>query len=219
MSINGNDFRQRSIAAIILAAGSSSRMGEGRHKLQLPIGGRPVLAHVVETVLASQARPVVVVLGHEATQVRALLADEEGEALTIVENPDYRQGMSTSIHAGVRALLDNPGVGGALIVLGDQPLMTTHIIDSLIEAKRSSEARIVAPLYEGKRGSPVLFDANLFAELLQVTGDQGGREVLERYRADMLGIEVGSPRVGFDVDTWEAYQQVVQEWQNNRKTT
>ena len=83
-------------AAIILAAGSSSRMGAGRHKLLLPLAGRPVLVHVVDATLASQARPIIIVLGHQAKEVRAHLAlYVEYPHITIVENPDYQQGMST----------------------------------------------------------------------------------------------------------------------------
>src|SRR2546423_1257515 len=92
-------------AAIILAAASSSRMGAGRHKLLLPLGNRPVLAHVIETALASRARPILVVLGHQAESVRATIAPYNGPpALHFIENPDYLQGMSTSIRAGIQAL-------------------------------------------------------------------------------------------------------------------
>ncbi len=96
---------QRSTAAIILAAGSSSRMGAGRHKLLLPLHERPVLAHVIDAALASQARPIVVVLGHQAEQVRAQLARYSTDsAITYVENPDYLQGMSTSMRVGLAYL-------------------------------------------------------------------------------------------------------------------
>ena len=216
VSDSPKDAPAASIAAIILAAGSSSRMGGGRHKLQLPLGGRPVLLHVIEAARASQARPLLVVLGHEAGQVRALLADY-GQELMLRENPDYGQGMSSSIRAGLQALMDDATVGGALIVLGDQPLMTARILDTLIATQRATGRRIVAPLYEGRRGSPVLFDASLFAELMQVTGDEGGRSVLERHREELLTVEMGSATANFDVDTWEAYQQMVQAWQKQQR--
>src|SRR5437868_15370718 len=92
----------RSTAAIILAAGSSSRMSDGRHKLLLPLDDRPVLAHVIEATLASQARPIVIVLGHQARQVRSRLAGYvEHPAITLIENPDYLQGMSTSMRVAL----------------------------------------------------------------------------------------------------------------------
>src|SRR5216683_2746279 len=117
-------------AAIILAAGSSSRMGGGRHKLLLPLHDRPVLAHVLDAVLASQARPIILVLGHQAEQVRTRITPYTTHPdLLIVENTDYLQGMSTSMHLGIQTLLSsgytksaNGVIGSALVVLGDQPL-------------------------------------------------------------------------------------------------
>jgi len=212
-----------SSGAIILAAGSSSRMGAERHKLLLPLAGQPVLEHVIEATLASQARPIIIVLGHQADQVRLHINAYAGHPLVIiVENAHYLQGMSTSLHAGLRALMtmDNaqtplaPEVGSALVILGDQPLMTTTIMDTLIATWRATGKRIVAPLYNSKRGNPVLFDASLFAELLQTTGDEGGRSVIERYHQEMATVEIGNAMAGYDVDTWEAYQHVLQAWKN-----
>lgn len=216
---------QQSIAAIILAAGSSSRMGEGRHKLLLPLGGRPVLVHVLETALTSQARPLVLVLGHQAEQVRSILTPYLTQpALRIVENPAYRQGMSTSLHTGLRSLMEindyssEPGqrIDGAVVLLGDQPLMTGQVIDRLIAARQAGGKSIIAPLYHGKRGNPVLFAANLFPELLQVTGDEGGRSVMEHHREEVLPVEMGDTRPTYDVDTWEAYQQMLHQWQRQQ---
>ena len=212
-----------STGAIILAAGSSSRMGAGRHKLLLPLAGRPVLEHVIEATLASQARPIIIVLGHQAGQVRLQINAYVGHPhVTIVENAHYVQGMSTSLHAGVRALMTMNNaqtppaaeVGSALVILGDQPLMTTTIMDTLIATWRATGKRIVSPLYGGRRGNPVLFDASLFAELLQTTGDEGGRSVIERHRQDMAMVEVGNTMVSYDIDTWEAYQQVLRIWED-----
>jgi len=195
-----------SSAAIILAAGSSTRMGGGRHKLLLPLHDRPVLAHVIDAALASQARPILIVLGHRTDLVRAQLAPYTIRPdLMFVENPDYLQGMSTSIHQGIETLqAKEPSPSSALIILGDQPLITSEVIDTLINTWQQTGKRIVAPLYEGKRGSPVLFDVSLFPELLQVTGDEGGRSVLERHREEVELVEVGNAIANYDVDTWEA---------------
>jgi molybdenum cofactor cytidylyltransferase len=207
-------------AAIILAAGSSSRMGGGRHKLLLPLNDRPVLAHVIDATRASQARPIYVVLGHQAENVRThIVPSTTSPDIFLLENPDYLQGMSTSIRHGIQALMSGKSTsspGSALIVLGDQPMITPRVIDTLIETWRSSGKRVVAPLYEGKRGSPVLFDASLFPELLQVTGDEGGRSVLERHRDELALVEAGNTLVNYDVDTWEAYQEVVKAWENRK---
>ena len=214
---------QHLIAAIILAAGSSSRMERQQHKLLLPLGDRPVVAHVVEAVLASQAQPVLVVLGHHSEQVRAVLSVYSvDKRLFFVENPDYKQGMSTSLHAGLRAtnklesgILEQ--IDGAIILLGDQPLITTKIINMLIATREKTAKKIVAPLYSGKRGNPVIFGSELFPELMTVTGDEGGRSVIEQHRQDLATVEVGESAASSDVDTWSAYQQVVAEWQRQQE--
>jgi molybdenum cofactor cytidylyltransferase len=233
-----------STAAIILAAGSSSRMGGGRHKLLLPLDDRPVLAHVLDATLASQARPIILVLGHQAEQVRTAVATHP--EITIVENTDYLQGMSTSMRVGLEVLLgtrhaqtEQPqawhpqgvplhfGSGedmekqvswpdSALIMLGDQPLITAQIIDTLIQTWQTTGKRIVAPLYEGRRGNPTLFAASLFPELLEVTGDEGGRRVVDRHQQELATVELGDAVANYDVDTWEAYQQVVEMWQKKK---
>jgi molybdenum cofactor cytidylyltransferase len=217
---------ERSTAAIILAAGSSSRMGDGRHKLLLPLGDRPVLTHVVEATLASHARPIIVVLGHQAEQVCATIAQYATHpSVILVENPDYSQGMSTSLRVGLQVLVMKKNKGestahslnAALVILGDQPLITTHILNTLIATRQATGKCIIAPLYNGKRGNPVLFDASLFPELMVVTGDEGGRSVIERHRQELATVEVGDTVAAYDVDTWKAYQQVVEEWQRQQE--
>jgi len=214
-----------STAAIILAAGSSSRMGGGRHKLLLPLDGRPVLAHVIEATLASLARPIVIVVGHNAAQVRQQLAPYAPPLdCIIVENPEYLHGMSTSMHIGLQEIMaygymknvQEKSIDSAIILLGDQPLITPQVIDALIERRHETGKRIVMPLYAGKRGNPALFAADLFPELLAVTGDEGGRSVLERHKQEVATIELGNIDTNYDVDTWEAYQEVLHAWQNKQ---
>lgn len=215
--------QKRSTAAIILAAGSSSRMGGGRHKLLLPLEGRPVLAHVIDATLTSQACPIVIVLGHQAEHVRTqLTAYTASPEIIIVENSDYLQGMSTSMRVGIQEIISqgyrkdkqSANIDSVLILLGDQPLITQQGIDALITAWRTSEKLIMAPLYAGKRGNPLIFDASLFPELMVVTGDEGGRSVVERHKQELATIELGDIIANYDVDTWEAYQQVVEAWQH-----
>jgi molybdenum cofactor cytidylyltransferase len=215
-----------STAAIILAAGSSSRMGHGRHKLLLPLDGHPVLAYVIEATLASQARPIIIVLGHQSDQVRLQIKPYTTHPdITLVDNADYLQGMSTSLRMGLQKLISfgykkppsSYQVDSALIMLGDQPMITPQVIDTLITAYRASNKDIVAPLYAGKRGSPVLFNVSLFPELMEVTGDEGGRTVLERHRQEVELIEMGDALANYDVDTWEAYQQVLEAWERKEK--
>src|SRR5579885_479851 len=159
-------------AAGILAAGTSSRMGEERNKLLLPLHHRPVLAHVIEAVLGSRAHPLVLVLGYQAREVRAHIQRElkEGE-LEVIENPDYAQGQSTSMKAGLRALLSGAHqneLDSVIFLLGDQPMITSSMIDKLIALKEESGKRIVLPLYQGQRGNPVIFSLDLAPELQQV---------------------------------------------------
>jgi molybdenum cofactor cytidylyltransferase len=214
-----------STAAIILAAGSSSRMGGGRHKLLLPLDDRPVLAHVIDATLASITRPIIIVLGHQADQVRTQIKPyTKSPSIMLVENTDYLQGMSTSLRMGVQMLISHSyrktslsyHVDSALILLGDQPMITPQVIDRLITAYRTTGRTIVAPLYNGKRGNPVLFDESLFPELIEVTGDEGGRTVLERHRQEVELVEMGDVPANFDVDTWEAYQQVLEAWEHKK---
>lgn len=218
---------QDTVAAIILAAGTSSRMGPNRHKLLLPLGQRPVLLHVIEAALASRAQPIIVVVGHQASQVRAILDPYAHHPdVQVVENTDYQQGMSTSLRTGIRTLLsyniDNNTTPtnaspirpvAALIALGDQPLISSELLNRLIETYMTGEKKIVAPRYQGRRGNPVLFDARFFPELMEVSGDEGGRSVIQRHSQDVSSIEVDDIRIGYDVDTWETYQQVVREWE------
>ncbi len=210
-------LEKHSIAAIILAAGSSSRMANGQHKLLLPLGDRPVLAHILEAALRSQASPILLILGHQSEQIEAAILDyTKNERLIRLNNPDYRQGMSTSLRLGLAQLaaLDlQPDVEGAVVLLGDQPFISTEIIDALIATKHTSQKRIIMPCYHGKRGNPVLLDTNLFGELAAVTGDEGGRSVIARHPEDVEIVELGDALANHDVDTWEAYQQAVNIWQ------
>ncbi len=217
---------KQSTASIILAAGSSSRMEGGKHKLMLPLDGRPVLARVIDASLASKARPIVIVLGHQSNQVRSHIKHYlTYNDVELIENDQYQEGMSSSLRKGIQTLLakgykneQTPyQVDSALIMLGDQPLITSRIIDTLITVYRTTGRPIVAPLYKGKRGNPVLFDKSLFLELIEVTGDEGGRTVLERHRDEVKLVEMGDTQASYDVDTWEAYEQVVEVWKGHSK--
>jgi molybdenum cofactor cytidylyltransferase len=206
-------------AAVILAAGTSSRMGAEKNKLILPLAGHPVLAHVVKATLNSQARPVVLVLGHQAAEVRACIhSDLETGQLTVVENPDYHLGMSTSMQVGLRSLLSlshdyKNDPTGVIFLLGDQPMISASIIDRLLAYREGTGKRIVLPLYQGQRGNPVVFSLELSDELMQVSGDEGGRSLLKRHPEEVAMLEMGELAANIDVDTWEAYLQVQAAWE------
>lgn len=206
-------------AAIILAGGTSSRMGGERNKLLLPLHNQPVLAHVLAAALGSQASPIVLVLGYQASIVREKLQPMFAtHDIHIVENPAYQHGQSTSMQAGLRALLTlshdyTKDIEAAIFLLGDQPLVTSSMIDTLLALREQSGKRIVLPLYQGQRGNPVLFSLDLASELFAVTGDEGGRSVLKRHADEIATVEMGEETANFDVDTWEAYLKVQDAWQ------
>lgn len=204
-------------AAIILAAGTSSRMGTTRNKLLLPLRDRPVLGHVIEAVLGSSARPIVLVLGHEAAKVRTSLPPDLRErGIEIVENTAYERGQSTSMQTGLRALLARHAerdVTGVIFVLGDQPLISSALIDTLIQVRIQTAQRIVLPLYKGQRGTPVVFSLDLAPELFQVSGDEGGRSLLKKHPHEIATVAIDEEAANFDVDTWEAYEHVQAAWQ------
>lgn len=174
------------VAAVVLAAGASSRFGT--QKLIAPLAGRPLVRWTVERVLASRVGEVVVVVGRDADAVRETLA---GLPVRCVINPRYASGQSTSLAAGVASL--GGAVRAALVALGDQPSITPELVDALIDAYHASGRPIVAPIYQGTRGNPVLFDASLFAELGAVRGDQGAREVIARDPGRVARVELDAP--------------------------
>lgn len=186
------------IVAIVLAAGSSTRMG--RQKLLLPMAnGRPLVRVAIEQVLLAGLDDAVVVLGREATAVAEAL---HGLAVRTVVNPRYAEGQSTSLRAGLDALC--PGTEAAVVALGDQPLPDPTIIHRLVATFRMSGHPIVVPNYRDGRGNPVLFAASVFGELRAVTGDRGGRGVIARDPSRVAEVAVDAPMPA-DIDTPEDY--------------
>lgn len=188
-------------AALILAAGASTRMG--RPKQLLDWGGRPLVRAAAETALAARLDPLLVVVGGARVEVEAALA---GLPLMIVANPDYASGQSSSLRVGIGAL--GPDAGAVVVLLGDQPFVTAAIVARLVAEWRASAAPIVAPIYAGQRGNPVLFARALFPELLAIQGDQGARAVLAADRARIHLVEFEDPRPLADIDTLEDYERL-----------
>src|SRR5690349_20010814 len=164
------------VACIILGAGRSTRM-RGENKLLCDLFGKPLLRHVVESALASKARPVLVVAGHQSALVREALAEL---ACDVVDNPQYASGLASSLKAGIRAL--PPGCSGVLFALGDMPNVGSGDFDRLLEAFWAADGEaIIVPVHAGERGNPVLWPAAYFAELLELEGDAGGRRLFESH--------------------------------------
>lgn len=192
--------------AIVLAAGSSSRMGA--HKLLLPLGGKPLVAYAVAAACASAAQPVVVVLGRAADDVRAALP--AGRFRTVV-NPDYATGMAASLRVGLRTLRETSGdaISGVLIALADQPLAGADLFDTLLCAAAETPTAIIAASYSGRRGNPVIFPVALFGELERVAGDEGGRGVIARHPDRLRLVEWLDARAALDVDRPADYERIV----------
>jgi molybdenum cofactor cytidylyltransferase len=180
-------------AAIILAAGGSSRFGTP--KQLAPWGEQTFIERAVEVALAAQARPVIVVLGAEVEQSRALLADKP---VTVVINQDWAAGQSTSMKAGLATL--PPHISSVLFLLVDLPGVTPDIVNALIQRHRQTLAPIVWPEFEGRRGNPVLFDRSLFPELQRITGDTGGRPLLQAYRDQAERVAATHSGILLDID-------------------
>lgn len=189
------------ISAIILAAGKSLRMGVP--KLLLLIEGKSLLQHVIDSALKSKVDDVVVVLGAEAAKLKREI--KPGKARIIV-NTSYEEGQSTSLRAGLQSI--NPKSRAVIILLGDQPFINKATINALVDKYQESGSPVVAPVYNGKRGNPVLFDRSLIPELLSASGDQGGRKIVEKYIDRIATIEIDSAIVGIDIDTWDDYQKM-----------
>lgn len=188
------------VAGIILAAGRSSRLG--RPKQLLPLGGKPLLQHVLDAAHASTLDEVIVVLGERAAEIAAAL--DQGRARVVV-NERHTDGQSTSLQSGLLALAQD--TDGAIFMLGDQPAITASLIDAIIERFRATGAPIVAPRYTDGTGNPVVFARGLWPELLAIAGDVGARDVLRAHRADVVDVPIATTRLP-DVDTWEDYQQI-----------
>jgi len=196
----------RRVAGVVLAAGRSTRMG-GPNKLLAEIGKRPLVRIAVGEALASSARPVIVVTGHQREQVEAAL---KGLPVTFVHNPDYAQGLSTSLKAGIAALPAE--VDGAIVCLGDMPQVDARLIDRLIGAFDPERgALVVVPTMAGKRGNPVVWSRRFFADLAGVEGDIGARHLIGAYPEAVVEVPVTDKAALVDVDTPDALDAVKAE--------
>jgi molybdenum cofactor cytidylyltransferase len=189
----------RRVAAVVLAAGRSTRKG-GPHKLIAEIAHRPLVRIAAEEALASRAKPVIVVTGHQRPEVEQALA---GLPVTIVHNPDFAQGLGTSLRTGIAAV--PPEADAAIVCLGDMPHVDAGLVDRLIGAFDPARgALVVVPTFEGKRGNPVLWSRRFFPDLMAVEGDVGARHLIGRYPEAVVEVAVDDRGAFVDIDTPEA---------------
>ncbi|HWP28808.1 MAG TPA: nucleotidyltransferase family protein [Chloroflexota bacterium] len=189
------------MAAIVLAAGASRRMGFP--KALLPIDGRTFIQHIIAALAASRVAAIYVVLGCDQARIRATV---DLTPARVVVNPDWEQGQLSSLATGLQTL--PPGeFDAALMALVDHPLIEPAVVDALIAAFERTRRPIVVPVYGGRRGHPVLFAASLFPELLSAPPTEGARAVVRAHRAEVLEVPVDTPGVLADIDTPQHYRE------------
>lgn len=186
------------VMAVIMAAGGSKRMG--RPKLDMKINDRTLIQIVLDSTAASMVDEIVLVTRPGSIHVNESLYPH----LKIVENEQWKTGQSSSMKRGLENI--KPGMDAIIFMMADQPFITTEIINELLLRYYEKGASLVAPVYKGKRGSPVIFDRSLFQELFAIEGDKGGRELLDRFPVEYVEFDTSLP--GMDIDTPEDYEKV-----------
>jgi molybdenum cofactor cytidylyltransferase len=191
------------VACVVLAAGSSTRMGRS-NKLLEHVDDVPMVMTVVQAALASRADEVIVVTGEDRERVEVSLA---GLPVRLLWNPDHVEGLSTSLRTGVSAL---PGGARAVVVcLGDMPLVRPGHIDTLIRAFfTDSDGSIFVPTWQGKRGNPVLWTVDLLPEIGTLMGDVGAKALMSRHPTKVREVSMDAPGILTDVDTPEALREL-----------
>jgi molybdenum cofactor cytidylyltransferase len=188
------------IAAVVLAAGRSRRMAPHNKLLVTDPSGKTMIARVVDNVLSSNARPILVVTGHMAEQVEQALG---GRPVRYVHAPDYAQGLAESLKAGIAAV--PPECAGAIVCLGDMPLVNGRMIDRLLAMYDPEEGRsIVLPTFRGKQGNPMIWDRRYFPEILGISGDSGARFLVGKHAEQVAEVEMADDAVLRDFDTTES---------------
>ena len=187
------------VSAVVLAAGASRRMGAPKQLLRL--GGETILQRTLNNVRASDVGEIVLVLGHAAESVEKAISTER---IRIVRNPDYQQGMGTSLRAGLASV--NADAGGALIILADQPFVRPETLNELITCHQESKPQILIPMYRGFRGNPVLLDRSVFEEVKGLNGDIGCRAIFGDHTEGIRKLPVDDAGILLDIDSRGDYE-------------
>jgi molybdenum cofactor cytidylyltransferase len=190
------------VSAILLAAGESKRMGEP--KLLLPFGDGTVLSKTVDNVLACNVDEVIVVLGANAKTIKEVIADKP---VKIIFNPEYERGMSTSLISGLKQVSHR--ALRIMVALCDQPLIEKDTYNKLIKESTNSNKGITVPLYKARRGNPIIFAIRYKDEMMQLKGDVGGRELLERHPEDIYEVAVDSGSIYINLNTMDDYNSAL----------
>ena len=198
------------ICAIVLAAGCSSRMGT--QKLLLPFGGKTVITHIVGQLLESSVNEVYVIVGYQRNQIERELSCQ---SVSIINNTNYKTGMLSSVRCGLSAVSKNCQT--VLVALGDQPSITTKLIDQMLQSYKTTNKQILVPLYNGKRGHPIIFSAVYNNEILTHYDNVGLRGLLHAHDEDIFELTVSALGVISDMDYPEDYQRELKMFENNTK--
>jgi molybdenum cofactor cytidylyltransferase len=193
--------RAGAVAGVVLAAGTSSRMGQ--NKLFLQVEGEPLVRRVVGRAARAGFDPLIVVVGHEADLVRRAL---DGIPYRPVVNPDYERGVNSSLRAGIQAASETPA-RAAVVVLADMPFVTTAMMERLIDSYRSGDAPLVISDYGGVNAPPMLYDRSLFGELAVSEGQGCGKHVVKRHRDEAASVSWPEEALT-DLDAPEDYERV-----------
>lgn len=191
------------ICAIVLAAGQSKRMGV--QKLLLPFGGKTVISHIVDQLIESSVDEIYVVIGCQAERISSELSDR---SVSLVNNHNYKSGMLSSVRCGLNAIPQQCKT--VLVALGDQPSITSRLIDQMLQTFASTERQILVPLYDNKRGHPIIFSSAYRDEILTQYDDIGLRGLLRTHKDDIFELPVQTPGVLSDMDYPEDYQRELQ---------
>jgi molybdenum cofactor cytidylyltransferase len=192
------------VSAIVLAAGTSTRMG--RAKQLLPLGGTTVLAQTLDKVRSARVAEIILVLGASAEAIRQQLPPSLLDGLKVVVNQAYGKGMASSLREGLAAL--DQRSDAALIILGDQPFIRPQTLGQIMDGYRRSRAKIVIPSYQGNRGNPVLLDRSVFSEVMALEGDVGCRAIFGSHLDAILKVEVEDKGVLLDIDDQDDYERL-----------
>jgi molybdenum cofactor cytidylyltransferase len=190
-------------AIIVLAAGTSSRLGQPKQIINFQ--GKILLQHAIDEAMQTNLQPVIVVVGaHENTIVKAL----EETKVTIIKNLNWEEGISSSIRCGLNALQEmNAATNGVIFMVCDQPYVTKFLLESLLKEQQKSGLPIVASRYENILGTPVLFHKSFFSQLMQLTGDTGAKKLIKQNPQMTTSVPFAKGEI--DIDTLEDYEKLV----------
>lgn len=197
--------KKKPTAGIVLAAGTSTRFG--KLKQLHAIDGKPLLEWAIDACLGSHLERIFLVLGYRRQEILSALNNKiRHSRLDVIFNPHYRNGQSTSLHAGINAVKDS--FPSAMFVLGDQPLIDALTLDFLLKRFWSSKKSICAPFFNNKRGNPVIFSKEHYSEITGIEGDVGARRIIEDNPDQVLRVSMRRPSFFYDVDTQEDVEKI-----------